>query len=151
MKRGMNVWPPFLFSGIRIRSIREDWREVVVELRQSILNRNYVGVHFGGSIFAMTDPFWMMMVMNSLDRGYTVWDRAARIEFLRPGKGVLTARFELKDADLEAIRDALTEDGTKLLKEFSVDIFDQSGATVATVWKTLHIRRKADTRARIGG
>jgi acyl-coenzyme A thioesterase PaaI-like protein len=87
LRRGMNLWPPLLFSGIRIRHISDDFRAVDVELRERFYNKNYVGCHFGGSLFAMTDPFWMMMVMRNLDRSYTVWDKSAEIDFLRPGRG----------------------------------------------------------------
>ncbi len=52
-----NVWPPFLLSGIHVTRLSNDWRHVEVELRLRPWNRNYVGTHFGGSLFAMTDPF----------------------------------------------------------------------------------------------
>jgi acyl-coenzyme A thioesterase PaaI-like protein len=151
MRRGMNFWPPLLFSGIRITHIADDWRAVDVELRETLLNRNYVGAHFGGSIFAMTDPFWMMMVMNCLDRSYTVWDREASIRFLKPGKGTLKAAFRLDDAVLDEIRASTIDEGSKYLKSLSVNITNQAGETIATVDKVLHVRRRADTRSRIGG
>ena len=78
----MNAWPPFLFSGIRITALAEDYRHARVELRQRWYNRNYVGTHFGGSLFAMTDPFWMLLTMHALGRDYYVWDQAAEIRFL---------------------------------------------------------------------
>jgi acyl-coenzyme A thioesterase PaaI-like protein len=67
-------------------------------------NRNYVGCHFGGSLFAMTDPFWMMMVMRNLDQSYTVWDKSAEIEFLKPGRGTVSAHFRLTGEMLDEIR-----------------------------------------------
>ncbi|OCW58285.1 DUF4442 domain-containing protein [Hoeflea olei] len=151
LRRGMNLWPPLLFSGIRIRRISEDFRAVDVELRERFYNRNYVGCHFGGSLFAMTDPFWMMMVMRNLDRSYTVWDRSAEIEFLRPGRGTVRAEFRLTSEALEDIRANTAEDDVRYLKSFPVDIVNAEGETVARVSKTLHIRRKPDTRSRIGG
>ena len=84
--RGMNLLPPLLFSGIRIRQISNDFRAVDVELRERFYNKNYVGCHFGGSLFAMTDPFWMLMVMRNLDRSYTVWDRSADQQGLAHGR-----------------------------------------------------------------
>ncbi|MDP2119448.1 MAG: DUF4442 domain-containing protein [Hoeflea sp.] len=103
LRRGMNLWPPLLFAGIRIRHIGDDYRAVDVELRERFYNRNYVGCHFGGSLFAMTDPFWMMMVMRNLDRSYTVWDKSATIDFLRPGRGTVRAEFRLTDEALNDI------------------------------------------------
>ncbi|MEQ8308982.1 MAG: DUF4442 domain-containing protein [Hoeflea sp.] len=151
LRLGMNLWPPFLFAGIRITHIGTDFRAVDVELRERFYNRNYVGCHFGGSLFAMTDPFWMMMVMRNLDRSYTVWDKSAEIEFLRPGRGTVTARFGLTDDMLEDIKANTTGEGSKYLRCFHVDITDADGQSVARVSKTLHIRRKPDTRTRIGG
>lgn len=150
-RRLMNLWPPLLFSGIRITHIAEDWRSVDVTLRERFYNRNYVGAHFGGSIFAMTDPFWMIMVMKALDRSYTVWDRAAAIEFLKPGRGTLTARFRLDETALDEIRVQTAQDGAKCLRAMPVDVTDAQGDIVARITKTLHIRRRPDTRSRIGG
>lgn len=140
-----------LFSGIRIRHISEDFRAVNVELRERFYNKNYVGCHFGGSLFAMTDPFWMLMVMRNLDRSYTVWDKSADIEFLRPGRGTVSAKIRLTDVALNDIRANTPEEGSKYLPSYTVDIVNADGDAVARVTKTLHIKRKPDTRNRIGG
>ena len=137
----MNLWPPFLFSGIRITEISEDFRYVRVELRQHWYNRNYVGTHFGGAMFAMADPFYMVMMMNVLGREYVVWDKAGSIRFVKPGRGTLVAEFEVTQAMVdEAI--AKTADGAKFEPTYAVDLKDGEGAVVATVEKTLYIRKK---------
>lgn len=146
----MNIWPPLLCSGIRICHISADFRSVDVDLRERFYNRNYVGCHFGGSLFAMTDPFWMIMVMRNLDRSCTVWDRAANIEFLRPARGTVSAKFRLTEEALQDIRINTETEGTKYLRTFPVDIVGDDGKTVARVTKTLHIRRRPDTRNHIG-
>ncbi|WP_339765296.1 DUF4442 domain-containing protein [uncultured Hoeflea sp.] len=151
LRHGMNLWPPFLFAGIRIRRISDDFRAVDVELRERFYNRNYVGCHFGGSLFAMTDPFWMLMVMRNLDRSYTVWDRSATIDFLKPGRGTVSARFRLSDEALDEIRGHTADEGDTYLRSFPVDIVNSDGDPIARVTKTLNIRRKPDTRNRIGG
>ncbi|MEQ8481206.1 MAG: DUF4442 domain-containing protein [Hoeflea sp.] len=151
LRLGMNLWPPFLFAGIRITRIADDFRAVDVELHERFYNRNYVGCHFGGSLFAMTDPFWMMMVMRNLDRSYTVWDRSAAIDFLKPGRGTVTACFRLTLGMLEEIRANTADEGSIFTPRYQIDITDTDGHTVARVSKTLHIRRKPDTRTRIGG
>lgn len=151
MKRGMNFWPPLWFAGVQITHIGDDYRSVEVELRKKWYNKNYVGVHFGGSIFSMTDPFFMMMVMNNLSRDYTVWDKEGSIQFLKPGVGTLKAKFELTDEMLADIKANTLEEGSKYQPTYSVDILNSDGEIVAKVQKRLHIRKRKDNRARIGG
>jgi acyl-coenzyme A thioesterase PaaI-like protein len=150
LRRWMNIWPPFLFSGIRIISISDDFREAVIELRDRKLNMNYVGVHFGGAIFAMTDPFHMLLTMNVLGRGYVVWDKAARIEYLKPGKGTLRAHFRILDEMLADVRANTRNEGDRYFPEWTVEVKNAEGETVARVFKTLYIRKGEDRRKRIG-
>lgn len=142
LRRLLNLWPPFLFAGIHVRDIASDWRSAEVELRLRPWNRNYVGVHFGGSLFSMTDPFWMLLTLKSLGKGYIVWDRAGEIRFLKPGRGTLRARFALDDATLDELR-AATAGGEKYRRWFETDIVDTEGTVIARVRKQLHVRRKA--------
>ena len=151
LRRGMNLWPPFLFSGIKVTHIAEDFREVTVELRNRRFNMNYVGVHFGGALFAMTDPFWMLMLMNILGRDYVIWDRAGSIEYIKPGKGTLTARFVMSDAMLGDVCANTQNDGDKHLPTWPVEIKDEQGDLVARVMKTVYVRRGKDARKRLGG
>ncbi len=137
----LNVWPPFLFSGIHVSRLASDYRQARVELRMRPWNRNYVGTHFGGSLFAMTDPFWMLLVMKSLGQDYIVWDKAGAIEFVKPGRGIVHACFELDEATLDELRHA-TAGGRKDLRWFETDVIDQSGDVVARVRKQLYVRRK---------
>lgn len=140
-----NLWPPFLLSGIHVTHMSPDWRYARVELRMRPWNRNYVGTHFGGSLFAMTDPFWMLLTMRSLGRDYYVWDQAADIRFLKPGRGTVHARFDLGDDVLGTMREA-TADGGKYLHWFENDIVDGEGDVVAAVRKQVYVRRKPDRR-----
>lgn len=71
---GMSLWAPNLFSGIRIRRFSEDWTHATVELHVNLITRNYVKTAFGGSMSAMTDPYFFMLVMHQLGRDYVVWD-----------------------------------------------------------------------------
>lgn len=140
-RRLMNLWPPFFFTGIRVTRIDEDWREVEVEMRLGRLNRNYVGTHFGGSLFAMTDPFYMLMLVHRLGRDYVVWDKAATIDYVSPGRGTVRARFRLDDDRLAEIR-AATAEGAKALPVFRCEVTDTQGGLVATVDRTLYVRRR---------
>lgn len=141
MRLLMNLWPPYLCTGIRVREISPDYRHVRVELRRRWYNRNYVGTHFGGSLFAMTDPFYMLMYLHGLGRDYRVWDQAASIRFLKPGRGTVQALFRLDDTDLDRAR-AATAGGERYLVDHATEITDGDGGCVAWVERTVYIRRK---------
>ena len=100
----MAWWPPFLGAGIRVRSLSDDFRDAVVELRLGRLNRNYVGTHFGGSLYAMTDPFFMITLLHNLGSDYLVWDKSGSIEYVAPGRGVVLAHFALTEARIAEVR-----------------------------------------------
>lgn len=142
----LNVWPPFLFSGIRVTHVADDFGHARVELRQRWYNRNYVRTHFGGSLFAMTDPFWMIMVLQRMGPDYRVWDQAGEIQFITPGKGTVVAEFRLDEAVLDEIR-AAAAGGEKVLRWFEVDVRNSAGEVVARVRKQIYVRRKRDRPA----
>lgn len=146
LRHGLNLWPPFLFTGIHVAAIAPDWRHARVELRMRPWNRNYVGTHFGGSLFAMTDPFWMLLVMHCLGRDYFVWDKAGEIEFVKPGRGTVSADFRIDAATLDQLRQATTS-GAKHLHWFELDVVDADGEVVARVRKQLYVRLKPAARS----
>jgi acyl-coenzyme A thioesterase PaaI-like protein len=141
LRRGMRWWPPFLGAGIRVQSLADDFREAVVELRLGRFNRNYVGTHYGGSLYSMTDPFYMIMLLHNLGSDYLIWDKGGAIEYLTPGRGTVTARFELSEQRIAEIR-ALAASGDRVLPEFDIDVLDEAGTLVARVRKTLYVRLK---------
>lgn len=141
LRRLINLWPPFLFSGIVCSRLSADYREAEVQLRMRWYNRNYVGTHFGGSLFAMTDPWYMLLLLKRLGPDYRVWDQKAAIEFVSPGRNTVRASFRLDDATLSEIV-AKTAGGEKYLPEFTINVVDERGELVARVRKTLYVRRK---------
>jgi acyl-coenzyme A thioesterase PaaI-like protein len=143
LRRLMNIWPPFLFAGIKVQHIAPDFRSAHVCLheRQVLFNRNYFGTHFGGSLYAMTDPMYALLLTHVLGNGYNVWDQAARIEFVSQGRGVMEAKFALTEEEIARIRQE-TESGAKCLPEFVVNVTNSKGELVARVNKTLYVRKK---------
>ena len=89
----------------------------------------------------MTDPFFMLMLMHILDDEYIVIDKSAHIDFIKPGRGTVYANFFINDEQIENIKKN-TSDGQRYFPEFSVDIVDEAGEKVATVRKTLYIKRR---------
>lgn len=141
LKFGINLWPPFLGAGIRVKNIAPDYREVIVSMKLRWYNRNYMGTHFGGSLAAMTDPFYILMLIHILGKEYTVWDKTSIIDFIAPGKGTVTAHFTLEDDQIAEIKKK-TGNGDPYYPEFSVDIVNESGDVIARVNKKLYVRKK---------
>ncbi len=137
----INLWPPFLGAGIRLLHISPDMKSIDVEMKLRWWNANYVGTHFGGSLFAMTDAFYMLMLMANLGNDYIVWDKAASIRYRKPGRGTVRAEFRLSDAALDEIREKLRT-LPKYELAFKVEVKDEQGTVIAEVEKMLHVRRK---------
>ena len=137
----LNLWPPFIGTGIRVKRLQPDWKAIDVEMKLRFWNRNYVGTHFGGSLYSMTDPFYMLMLIENLGRDYIVWDKSAAIRFKRPGRGNVVAAFRLSDEQIESIRQALRTQ-EKVEPEFIVQVKDESGAVIAEVHKVIHVRKR---------
>ncbi len=140
LEKFINIYPPFIGAGIRSRSIDE--RTVDVEMHLTAFNRNLVGVHFGGSLYAMCDPWFMLILMRLLGPDYIVWDKAASIQFRRPGQGKVKAHFHIPTERVEQIRLDADREG-KIEPIFSVDVLDEDGRIVAQVEKLLYVRRKS--------
>jgi hypothetical protein len=145
MRLIMNLWPPFLGAGIRVIRLQPDWRAIDVEMKLRFWNANFVGTHYGGSLYSMTDPFYMLMLIENLGRDYIVWDKSASIRFRKPGKGKMLANFRLSEEQIESIRQQL-QTQEKVEPMFLVQVKDESGEVVAEVQKLLHVRKKMSGR-----
>lgn len=138
--RLLNLYPPYLGAGVRVRA-SADLRTFDVRMTLRWWNRNYVGTHFGGSLYTMCDPFYMLILFEQLGRDYIVWDKAATIRFRRPGKGTVRALFQIPPERIDEIRAAADRDG-KVEPVFTVEVRDEKGDLVAEVEKLLYVRRK---------
>lgn len=144
-RRLLNLWPPFLCNSIRVQELSEDYSRARVVLRLRPWNRNYVRSQFGGNLFAMTDPFWMLLAMHRLGSDYYVWDKAGTIDFVAPGREDVHASFHLDDATVAELR-AAAATGEKVLRWFETEITTASGELIARVRKQLYVRLKPQAR-----
>lgn len=142
IRRLVNLWPPLLGAGIRVTRWDPDWRAVDVEMRLRVWNANFVGTHYGGSLYSMVDPFYMLMLIENLGPEYIVWDKSASIRFRKPGTGTVYATFRLSPQQLADIRQTLTTQ-ERFEPTFTVPVTDHSGTVIAEVQKTIHIRKKS--------
>ncbi|HSK76761.1 MAG TPA: DUF4442 domain-containing protein [Thermoanaerobaculia bacterium] len=138
--RLFNVYPPYLGAGVRVKA-SPDLHTFEVRMKLRVWNRNYVGTHFGGSLYTMCDPFFMLILMNALGRDYIVWDKEATIRFRRPGRGTVRATFHIPPERVAEIR-AEADEKRKVEPVFKADILDEQGEVVAEVEKLLYVRRK---------
>jgi hypothetical protein len=141
LRRFIRLYPPYLGAGVRVTHIAPDFRRIEVEMPLRFYNRNYVGTHFGGSLYSMVDPFYMLMLINILGPDYIVWDKAANIRFKKPGRGVMKATFELTEEKIAEIR-AAADTQPKVEPLFQVLIKDEEGNVVAEVDKLLYVKKK---------
>lgn len=137
----LNMYPPYWATGIWVTHVAPDWREARVELGLHWYNRNAVGTHFGGNLYAMADPWLMLLLIQLLGPDYVVWDRSACIEFQRPGTGRARATIRIDDEALVAIRRE-TEHSAAYRRDFEFNIVGESEEIIAVVQKTLHVRRR---------
>jgi len=89
----------------------------------------------------MTDPFYMIMLIQNLGEDHIVWDKETRIRYLKPGRTDVTAEFKITEEDLNAIRLEVQEHGTMHWLR-KVEIKDANGEVIADVEKTIYIRKK---------
>lgn len=141
IRRFLNYYPPLVGAGVRVRRITADCREIDVEMKLRFWNANYVGTHYGGSLYSMTDPFFMLILIENLGRDYIVWDKAASIRFRKPGRGTVRAQFRLTPEQIDDIRRRL-ETEQKVEPVYVVEVKDEAGDVVAEVEKTLYVRKK---------
>ena len=146
MRWGFNLFPAFRGTGGRVTYIAGDFREARVRLPLNWRTRNYVGTIFGGSLYGAVDPMYMILLIKVLGPAYAVWDKAATIRFLKPGRSTLYARFLLEDEEIRTIRELL-ETLPSVDRIYRVDLADAAGVVHASIEKTIYVRRN-DTRRR---
>lgn len=140
--RVIRFWPPYFGTGIRVSGYNRDLTEITVKMKLGFYNRNIVGVHFGGSLYSMCDPFFMFMMMIALGENFIVWDKAADIKFIRPGRGLVQAIFKLEAADIEMVKEHAIKNGV-VEPVYEARITDEKGDLVALVHKKLYVKKKS--------
>ena len=137
----INLYPPLIGAGIRVIDTSADFTTITVEMKLRWWNKNIFGTQFGGALYMMCDPFFVAIMMNNLGPGYIVWDKAASIQFLKPGRKNVRAVFHIPPDEIARVK-AEADDRGKTEPEYDVDIIDEDGVIVAKVHKVLYVRRK---------
>jgi acyl-coenzyme A thioesterase PaaI-like protein len=138
----IGIYPPYLGTGISLKEVSNDCSRFVVQMKMRFYNRNAYGYHFGGSLFSMCDPFYILIIHHYFGEGYILWDKSAGINFISPGKGKVTAEFEIKPERLAEMKKEVDAEGKKSFS-FSTSIKDEKGNIVAEVEKEIYVRKKS--------
>lgn len=138
-----NLYPPYLGAAIRATRVSADYTEIDVRMKLTWYNRNYVGTQFGGSMYSMTDPFFMLMLINNLGKDYIVWDKGAQINFVKPGRGTVFAYFRLSQNQISEIK-LIADSSDKYVFDLPINIVDHNNEVVAEIKKTMYVRKKKD-------
>ncbi len=139
--KNVGLYPPYLGAGISVKYISKDMRKFVVGMKLRWYNKNLFGTHFGGSLYAMCDPFFVFIVLNYLGEKYVVWDIGAKIRFVSPGKSHVEAIFAISEETLSKIKTEIDEVGKKTY-HFTTQVTDVNGKVVAEVEKEVYVRKK---------
>lgn len=141
LEKAIRFYGPYLGSAVKPTVISEDYRHIKVEMALTFYNKNYMGTQFGGSLYAMVDPWYMLMLIKNLGDDYIVWDKAATINFRKPGRGKVFAEFTLTQEVIDEVKRTVSE-RTKMDQHFHVEIKDESGKLIAEVDKVVYVRKK---------
>lgn len=137
----LSFYPPFLGAGIGISKVSDDLHTIEVQMKLHWWNRNVVGTHFGGSLYTMCDPFYMLILLDKLGKEYIIWDKAASIRFKKPSRSTVRAQFRISPQQIQEIRSEVDRMGRKDYT-FSTQVISEEGEVIAEVEKLVYIRRK---------
>ena len=143
----LNRYAPYRGAGIEIDKVDLANYHIRIKMPLTRKNQNIVGVHFGGSLYSMVDPFYMLILMHHLGSKYIVWDKSASIQFLSPGRGTVYADIRLDSTEIDRIKQ-LAENHEPVYRNYNLNIFDESGVRIAEVQKIVYIRRKKPKASR---
>jgi len=147
LKLRINTYAPYVGAGIKLEYLDTDQGLCVVSMDLTALNKNIVGTQFGGSLYAMTDPFYMLLLMQQLGSNYVVWDKSSHIEFVAPGTSKVTARIKVSSSEATTIR-KLAESGEPVFRDYRTEIVDNNQKIIAIVTKTVYIRLRKHSKSK---
>ncbi|MFT5426948.1 MAG: hypothetical protein ACI9ZT_001896 [Gammaproteobacteria bacterium] len=130
-----NFYPPLFINRTKVIYVSDDFKEVDVRLRFSLMNRNFNGSTFGGSIFMAADAYYPVMYRAALSNRHVkcqAWLKQAEIDYLKPACSDLIYKYRLSDDDMDNAETAIRETGR--FKEWhTVEAVDREGDICARI------------------
>jgi Domain of unknown function (DUF4442) len=143
-----NWSPMYRRSCGKIIQVSKDLHTVRIKIPLSYRNRNYVGSIFGGSLFAATDPIYMIQLMQILGKDYVVWDKASVIRFRKPVFSIAYADFVFTPDEIAEIQQRVAEENeVNYVKQLAVTDANQN--VVTELEKTIYISSKAHYKQKL--
>lgn len=140
-KYGFNFSPMYRRSVGKLIYVSKDLHTVKIEIPLNYKNANYVGSIFGGSLFAATDPIYMIQLVQILGDDYIVWDKAATINYKKPARSKAFATFEFSEPEIDAIKLEVAQ-SQKINVVKHLNIISQTNEVFAELEKTMYICTK---------
>ncbi|PLX11420.1 MAG: hypothetical protein C0597_15110 [Marinilabiliales bacterium] len=138
LKIGFHFHPAYRRTGGRVCFLSADLKEVHIKLRLNWKTKNLMGTVFGGSIFGALDPVYLTQLINILGKEYVVWDKSATINFIKPIKNTVFARFIITDEQIDEIKTKI-ESKKKYTFNLTASFQDQKGLTYAEMARTIFV------------
>lgn len=139
---GLNLWPCLRRTGGRVVYLAEDFTHLTIRLSLNWKTRNVVGTIFGGSMYASTDPYFMLMLMKILGDQYVVWDKGCSIRFKRPAKKTITADFIVTPDMLHSVRTQVAANNEYDFT-WTIQYKDKEGVVYAEFDKIIYVASKS--------
>lgn len=137
-----NVSPMYRRTTGRIIAVTSDLSSIDIKIPLSYKNKNYVGTIFGGSLFAATDPIYMVQLLQLLGSDYVVWDKSSTVRFKRPASDDAYAKFEIREEELAKIKaDVKVKQEVDLVK--LIQLKSKEGVLFCEIEKVIYVADKA--------
>lgn len=137
----VNFLPCIRRTGGRVIYISKDFHELTVRLKLTWRTRNIMGTIFGGSMYASTDPFYMIMLMQILGENYVVWDKGCSFRFKRPAKETIYAKFKITPEMLKTVMEQVEAQGEHTFT-WPLEYKNEKGDVFVEFEKMLYVAKK---------
>lgn len=138
----MRFYPPLFFQRIWVVRFEKGFTGARVKISKSILNRNYNGSIFGGTIFTAADPFYPLLFHQLFTKkGYRIvaWSKSAEIHFLKAG--LTDLYFDIKlDTNEIAEAEHILKTAGKYVKAHPIDIYNKNGEICVSLTNEVYLR-----------
>jgi hypothetical protein len=142
LKWTMRFYPPLFFQRIWVVHFEKGFTGVRVKINKSVLNRNYNGSIFGGTIFTAADPFYPLLFHQMFTKkGYRIvaWSKSAEIQFLKAGLTDLYFDIKIDNSEI-AEAEYILNTGGKYVKSHPIDIYNKNGEICVSLRNEVYLR-----------